>query len=342
MKTTTAPSGLLLINLGTPDGPDPASVRRYLREFLSDPRVVDLNPVARSLLLNLVILPFRPRKAAQAYELVWTDAGSPLLVHSLALRDRVRERLGASWRVELGMRYGRPSIRQALESLVAQGVGRLVVLPLYPQQAQSTTGSSIAHVYELAANMTNVPPLEVLAPFHDAPGFIDAFAREGRPVIERLRADHVLFSFHGVPERHVERSHAPGTNCESEACAERWGEANRHCYRAQSYRTARLIAEALELGAGGWSVSFQSRLGRTPWLTPYTDVVVPELAARGVRRLAVYSPSFVADCLETLEEIAIRAREQFLSAGGEELALVPSLNASEAWVEAVARLVPRV
>jgi ferrochelatase len=330
--------GLLLCNLGTPDAPTPRAVRRYLREFLSDPRVLDMNPVGRALLLNLVILPLRPRKSAEAYSKIWTERGSPLLVHGEALAAAVRARLGSDWVVELGMRYGQPGIAAALARLRAAGVARVVVLPLYPQYATSTTASTVDQVRRLAA-----PSGEALAfvdPFYDHPAFLDAFASVGRPVLEAEAPDHVLMSFHGLPERHLRKADASGRHCLVAAdCCDRIGPANRDCYRAHCLATARALAGRLGLADGGWSVSFQSRLGRTPWIRPYTDVTIAGLAAQGKRRLVVFCPAFVADCLETLEEIGIRAREQFLAAGGERLALVPSLNAHPAWVDAIIRIV---
>jgi ferrochelatase len=333
------PTGILLVNLGTPDAPLPADVRRYLREFLSDPRVIDVPAVGRWLLLNLFILPFRPRKSAEAYAKVWTEAGSPLLVHSLALRDRLRERLPGV-PIELGMRYGRPSLGEALERLRAATVERIVVAPLYPQYASSATGSSLEAVYREAARRWNVPSFAVVPPFYDDAAFLEAGVAVARPHLDAFRPDHVLFSFHGLPERQIRRSDETGTHClASEACCAAVGPANRHCYRAQCFATARGLAAGLGLKADAWSVSFQSRLGRTPWIRPYTDVVLPELAQRGVRRVAVLCPAFVADCLETLEEIGLRARAQFREAGGEDLLLVPSLNAEPAWVEALLRLI---
>ncbi|MFN7133932.1 MAG: ferrochelatase [Myxococcales bacterium] len=335
-------NGLLLINLGTPDAPTTPAVRRYLREFLSDPRVIDLSPVGRWLLLNLVILPFRPAKSAHAYQKVWTDRGSPLLFHSVDFTEKVRARLGARWKVELGMRYGAPSLASALEKLKAAHVERLVVLPLYPQYSSAANGSSLEEIFRVLGPLPAVPPLLALEEFFDDPGFIDAFAAVGRPVLDEKRPDHVLFSFHGLPERQVKATESvPGHCAFDEGCCARISEANRHCYRAQSFATARLIAERLGLPAERWSVSFQSRLGRTPWIKPYTDEVLPALRARGVRRVAVFCPAFVADCLETLEEIAIRAREDFLSQGGEDLTLVPSLNATDAWVDAAVAMVRR-
>jgi ferrochelatase len=338
-----APTGLLLINLGTPDEPTTGPVRRYLRQFLSDPRVVDINPVGRWLLLNLIILPTRPAKSAHAYRTIWDPKrGSPLLYHSRDLTAAVAQRLGDGWRVELAMRYGNPSIESGLAALRAAGCDRIVALPLFPQYASSSTGSAVEELLRHAGAAWNVPWLEIVPPFWDEPGFLDAFAEVGRAPIAELSADHVLFSFHGLPERQIRKSDDTGAHClASPSCCDRMVDANRNCYRAQSYATARGIAERLGLAADRYSVSFQSRLGRTPWIKPYTDVVLDELAARGVKRLAVYSPAFVADCLETLEELRIRAREQFLAAGGEELVLIPSLNATPPWADTVAALARR-
>jgi len=333
-------TGLLLCNLGTPDEPTPGAVRCYLREFLSDPRVLDINPVGRWLLLNLVILPRRPQQSAEAYRKIWTGRGSPLLFHGEDLARAVRERLGAGWVVELGMRYGRPSLAFALEKLRQAGAERVVVFPLYPQEASSTTGSTIEAVRRAANRLGDPPTLSFVDAFYDRPGFLDAFAAVGRPVLAAELPDHVLMSFHGLPERHLRKADASGRHCLATAdCCARIAEVNRHCYRAQCFATARALAARLGLGDGAWSVSFQSRLGRTPWIRPYTDATIAELAARGKKRLVVFCPAFVADCLETLEEIGIRGRAQLLAAGGEELTLVPSLNASPAWADALVEIV---
>jgi ferrochelatase len=336
MADADRPAGALLVNLGTPEAPRPPEVRRYLREFLSDPRVLDIPPLARWLLLEGVILRVRPRQSAEAYAQVWTETGSPLLAHGRALRDAVATALGPDHPVELAMRYGEPSIVAALGRLSAADVSRIVVLPLFPQYASSSGGSASARVMEVAGSLWNVPPLEILGEFPEDPGFVAAFADIARETLAGFDADHVLFSYHGLPERHVRKSDPTGVHClASDTCCDTLVAANRRCYRAQCHATTRALAAALELAPGSFSVSFQSRLGRTPWILPYTDLVLPELAARGVKRLAVLCPSFVADCLETLEEIGIRARAQWLELGGDELRLVPSLNAHPRWVEAV-------
>jgi ferrochelatase len=335
--------GLLLLNLGTPDEPTTPAVRRYLRQFLSDPRVLDINPLGRAALLNLVILPRRPARSAEAYRKIWDPTrGSPLLFHSQDLTARVADALGPAWQVELAMRYGRPTIAEGLDRLLSAGAGRLVVFPLFPQYAASSTGSALEAVLGRLAARWNVPPVMVVPPFYDDPGFIEAFRAVGAPVLADKAPDHVLFSFHGLPERHMRKSDESGEHCfATESCCDRIESSNRNCYRAQCFATARALSAALRLAPDRWAVTFQSRLGRTPWIRPYTDVVIPELAAGGARKLVVFSPAFVADCLETLEEIGIRAREQFAAAGGQELTLVPSLNATPAWVSTVVDLARR-
>jgi ferrochelatase len=336
---TSPPVGVLLVNLGTPDAPQAPEVRRYLREFLSDPRVLDISPVGRWLLLNLIILPTRPARSAEAYRKVWGPDGSPLLVHSKALTGRVRA-AAPEFVVELAMRYGNPSIAAGLAALRARGCERLVVFPLYPQYAASSTGSTVEAVYRTAAAEWNTPYITVVPPFYDDPGFIDAFAQVGAPVLAELAPDHVLYSFHGLPERHMHKSDVSGSHClRRDDCCAAIVAANRHCYRAQCYATARALTARLGLDPAATSVSFQSRLGRAVWIRPYTDIVLPELARRGVKRVAVFCPAFVADCLETLEEIGMRAEADFRAAGGEALRLVPSLNAHPAWVDAAVRLI---
>jgi ferrochelatase len=336
----TRPIGLLLINVGTPTAPETGPVRAYLREFLSDPRVIDIPAIARWLLLNLIILPTRPAKSAAAYRKIWGQDGSPLMVHHLALAQALQDELGDGVLVVPAMRYGAPSIASGLERLKQAGIDRILVLPLYPQYSSAATGSTLEVVFSQAAKLWNVPSLQVLPPFYDDPGFIGAVASQSRPVLERLQPDHVLFSFHGVPERQVKKSDDTGSHCLAKGdCCETIGTQNQYCYRAHCVQTAKLTAAQLGLQPEQWSIAFQSRLGRTPWITPFTDVVIDEMPAKGIKRLAVVSPSFTADCLETLEEIGMRAVADFKAKGGEALELVPSLNAEPVWVEAVARMV---
>lgn len=328
--------GLLLINVGTPDAPHTKEVRRYLAEFLGDPRVIDTSALVRWLLLHGYVLRTRPARSAEAYRKIWLPEGSPLLHHCKSLQTAVADALAGEYVVELAMRYGAPSIEHALERLRARGIDALTVFPLYPQYASSSTGTSLERVFDEVGKKWNVLPVSVVPPFFAADGFLDAYAEVGRPVLETLSPDHVLFSFHGLPERQILKSDASQTHClKSDHCCDALGENNRWCYRAQAFATARALASRLDLPKEKWTVTFQSRLGRTPWLRPFTDVVVPELAGKGTKRLAVFCPAFVADCLETVEEIGIRARASFISAGGEELKLVPSLNATPAWVKAV-------
>jgi len=330
-------TGVLLLNLGTPRSPETGDVRRYLREFLSDPRVIDLAAPARWALVNLVIAPLRAPRSAALYQKVWSSEGSPLLSNGLALRAALAAGLGAGHVVELGMRYGEPSIAGALERLCDAGVARIVALPLFPQYASSSLGSALARVFELAGARNNVPPLEAQGEFYDAPGFIAALAEIARPRLAAFRPDHVLFSYHGLPERHVRASDPTGRHClGAETCCDAMGSANARCYRAQCHATTRALAGALGLAPESFSLAFQSRLGREPWIRPYTDVRLPELARAGVKRLAVLCPSFAADCLETLEEIGIRGAEQWREAGGEALELVPCANAHPAFVRFLA------
>jgi ferrochelatase len=334
-------TGVLLVNLGTPDAPQTPEVRRYLREFLGDPRVIDINPVGRWLLVNLIIAPFRSPKSAEAYQKVWTEDGSPLLVHGKALTSEVQARL-KDVPVELAMRYGNPSVRSGLERLRERGCTRVIALPLYPQYADSTTESSIEKIREEAAKAWETPILTFVDPFYDDEAFVRAFATVGKPVLDELQPDHVLFSYHGLPERHVLKTDPTGSHCLASAdCCQAIGDANARCYRAQCFATSRALARELGLEPDTWTVAFQSRLGRDEWIKPYTTQTVEALAQAGKKRLAVFCPAFVADCLETIEEIGMRAEEDFRAAGGEALRLVPSLNAEPAWADAVVDLIER-
>jgi ferrochelatase len=340
--------GLLLLNLGTPDEPTSEKVRVYLREFLMDPYVVDIPYPFRWLLVHGAVLPRRPKASAAAYRQIWSERGSPLLEHLDALVARVRELAQASrWHVEGGMRYGNPSIGRALESFRERRIDDVVVLPLYPQYSLAATESSVRFTREAAARVAPGMRLSFVPAFYGDAGFIQAFARIAREALSGFAYDHLLFSFHGLPERQVRKTDralaagGPAHCLASPGCCDRIVEANRDCYRAQCYATARSLAQELGLSPDRYTVCFQSRLGRTPWIRPYTDAMYAELASRGVRRVAVMCPAFVADCLETLEEVRIRGRADFRRLGGEELRLVPSLNSSPEWAQAVLALAER-
>jgi len=331
--------GLLLINLGTPASASAADVRSYLREFLWDPRVIDIPAWRRWLVLNLLILPVRPRQSARAYSKIWTERGSPLLFHGQDLAAKVQERFGEVAVVDLAMRYGRPSIPEVLERLCRRGISRIVVFPLYPQYSSASTGSSLEKVFSAASKQWNVPYIQVVPPFYDHPAFIAACTDQARPVIREVGPEKVFFSFHGLPERQIHKGDRSGTYClRGGDCCDRITEINADCYRAQCYQTTRLLAESLHVPEEKRVTCFQSRLGRTPWIRPYTDEVLNEAATRGVKRAVILSPAFVADCLETLEELGMRAAEDWRAFGGERLDLVPSLNASDSWGDAVARI----
>ncbi len=331
--------GLLLINLGTPESAKPSDVRTYLREFLSDPRVIDIGGFRRWLLLNLVILPFRPRRSAEAYEKIWTERGSPLLFHGRDLAAKVQARCGDGIVVELAMRYGNPSIEEVLLRFKKRGVDRIVVFPLYPQYSSAATGSSIEKVWEVSSRAWNTPYIQIVPPFYEHPAFISACVGVARPILDAAPWEKVLFSFHGLPERHCLKSDETGAHClKSQGCCDRIVEANRNCYRAQCFATARALAAGLGVPADRSVVCFQSRLGRTPWIRPYTDEIVVELPRQGIKRAIILSSAFVADCLETLEELGIRAVESFKSAGGESLSVVPSVNSEDAWADGVVAL----
>lgn len=331
--------GVLLVNTGSPDAAETRETRAFLRRFLSDPRVMDMNPVGRWCLLNFVILPFRPRRSAEAYRQIWTDEGSPLLMHSRACRDGLQDALSEA-EVAVGMAYGTPSVTEAMDQLIDRRVSRIVVVPMFPQYASATCGSILEAVYTAAAGKTNVPALSVVPPFFDDDAFLDACAEVARGELDGFGPDHVLLSFHGLPERHVFKSDPTGGHClKKDDCCDGYRDANPNCYRAHCFATAKGIVKRLALREGEFSISFQSKLGGGVWLAPATGERVRQLASGGVKRLAVLTPAFVADCLETLEEIGIRAKNGFLDAGGSAFHLVPSLNSHPAWIGVLAGLV---
>jgi ferrochelatase len=330
---------LLLINLGSPASTEVADVRRYLDQFLMDPYVVDLPWPLRRLLVSLILLK-RPAQSAHAYASIWWDEGSPLIV----LSRRLQQAMAAHWPhgpVELGMRYGEPSIENALLRLAEQGVKRVTLAPLYPQFADSTTTTALEEVRRVVRERTLALQFASLPPFYDQPEYLDALVASARPHLEQ-DFDHLLLSFHGIPERHIRKLvQDPNHDLNATSSAGVDAETLALCYRSQCLRTAELFAERAGLPAGKWSVSFQSRLGRTKWIEPYTEARLDELGKAGVKKLLVMCPAFVADCIETLEEIGQRGLEQFREAGGEELVLVPCVNDHPQWVEALQTLCER-
>ncbi|TMU79118.1 ferrochelatase [Pseudomonas fluorescens] len=331
---------LLLVNLGSPASTSVADVRSYLNQFLMDPYVIDLPWPVRRLLVSLILIK-RPEQSAHAYASIWWDEGSPLVV----LSRRLQQQMTSQWThgpVELAMRYGEPSIETCLLKLVAAGHKRITLAPLYPQFADSTTTTVIEEAKRVIRQKKLDVQLSVLQPFYDQPEYLDALVESARPHLQQ-DFDHLLLSFHGLPERHLTKLDPTGNHCfKSDDCCKNASPAVlATCYRAQCLRTAALFAERMGLPDGKWSVSFQSRLGRAKWIEPYTEARLDELGKSGVKKLLVMCPAFVADCIETLEEIGDRGKEQFREAGGEELVLVPCLNDDRQWAKALATLCER-
>jgi ferrochelatase len=325
--------GVLLINLGTPDSCEEADVKNYLREFLFDPYVIDINPIARWLLLNLIILPRRPKQSAAAYKSIWTEQGSPLLVNSQQLADNAQKKLGDEYQVSLGMRYGSPSIAKAVESL--QHCERIIMIPLFPQYSLAATESAIQKAWPAIDGHWQRNQVNLIRDFYSAPGFIAAQASlitNQLPLGVLPESAKLMFSYHGLPERHIRKTTNCTTVCNMASACPKISQVTADCYRAQCYATTRAIVKKLDLSADRHLTCFQSRLGRTPWIHPYTDEMFIDLAKDGTKHLYVICPSFVSDCLETLEEIAIRGLEQWQEAGGETLTLIPCLNSESDWL----------
>ncbi len=331
--------GVLLINLGTPDSYETADVRKYLREFLMDRRVIDIPYFRRWMLVNGIIAPTRAPKSAEIYKEVWTDEGSPLLVYGQRVKELLQQVLGNEYLVALGMRYGNPSIKEALEELRSAQVSEITVIPLYPQYASATTGSTIEKLNEELSTWELVPSLHIVSQFLEHPLFVKAFAEVGRKYLEEKEYDHILFSYHGLPERQILKASCDNYCQLNDKCCSVYHSKNQFCYRAQCYQTTRLLAEALNIPEEKYSVCFQSRLGKTPWIQPYIEDVVPELPKQGKKKVLAFSPAFVADCLETTIEIGEEFKEEFLEAGGEEWQLVESLNDNPLWIDCLKALV---
>jgi len=328
---------ILIVNLGTPNSYSVKDVRIFLREFLMDPLVVDMPIIARWLLVNLVIVPFRGPKSAKEYKQLWTELGSPLKVHSEQLLEKLISKSKGTYEIELGMRYQNPSIIYALEKLRQKQCDEILVIPLFPQYAEATSLSVIRKVEEDLYEMDWNVPVRFIRSFADNSAFIQAIVSQAAKLGSEIEFDHTLFSYHGIPERQLIKSQA-GTSrssCLTQSCCDQYTNKNEECYRAQCFETSRVLAKQLNLTASQYSVCFQSRQGRIPWTQPYIDDVIKQLAKEGKKDLRVFSPAFVADCLETEIEIGHTYKNLFKSLGGNSLTLVPSLNASDEWVDAL-------
>lgn len=326
--------GILLVNLGTPDDPSTGSVRVYLRQFLLDGRVIDIPYILRQILVRLIIAPFRARSSAKLYKQLWTENGSPLKYYGERVKSMLQDKLPDNYFVELGMRYQNPSIDVALNKLRDQKVDRIVVFPMFPQYASASTGSALQEVMDVVSKWLTIPAVSFISSYHDDDNMIEVYADNARKM-DMPQYDHYLFSFHGIPQRHLRNSDCNNYCLKSKDCCFTINENNKMCYSAQCYNTADAIATKLNLTKDQYSVSFQSRLGKDPWTEPFTPDKLEELVQKGVKRLLVFSPSFVADCLETTIEIDFEYKEEFEEMGGEHLDLVPSLNDNPKWVDAI-------
>ncbi len=332
-------TGVLLINLGTPDSPKTSDVRKYLTQFLNDKRVIDIHPVARFILVNGVIVPFRSSKSAKLYQHIWTKEGSPLLINSTKMKTLLQKELGDSCVVELGMRYQSPSLESALDKLRMVQVDKIIIIPLYPQYASSSTGSSIEEAIRVIQKWEIIPSVKIISRFYDNPDFIAACKSVAKKfVIEDY--DYVIFSYHGLPVRHIIKGsvHYGANTCTMGSCCDSINNNNKYCYRANCFETSRQLVKQLQIPEGKYETTFQSRLD-DKWIKPYSDKVIEKKAKEGIKKILIFSPAFVADCLETLYEIGTEYNELFKKHGGEKIQLVESLNDNSEWIEALKKMV---
>lgn len=327
--------GVLLVNLGSPDSTDPKDVKKYLGEFLMDERVIDVPLWARTLLVKGIVLNTRPKKSAEAYSKIWWEEGSPLIVISERLQDKIKQKVDVP--VSLAMRYGSPSLYTGLKELDEQGVDEVLIIPLYPQFAMATTETILVLAEELRQAHFSHMRFSDIPAFYNKPEYIEVLATSIAEKLEGLDYEHLLFSYHGVPERHIRKSDVTKSHCKIDgSCCKTPSAAHQFCYRHQCYDTTRQVAEKLNLKPESYSTSFQSRLGFDPWLKPYTDRTIERLGKEGVKKMAIVTPAFVSDCLETLEEIAMEGEEIFHEMGGKEFTTIPCLNDRDDWVHVMA------
>jgi len=324
--------GILLNNLGSPDSTEIKDVKTYLDEFLMDERVIDIDYWKRFILIKGIILNFRPKKSAKAYRKIWWDEGSPLVVISERFTKKIKQKINIP--IELAMRYGSMSMEKGIKNLVDKGVTEILLVPLYPHYAMSSYETVVVKAEEIIAkNYPNVI-LDVLPPFYNKPDYIKAMSDNIANHLKGFDFDHVLFSYHGIPERHIKKSDPTKSHCKLDgSCCERNSVAHHTCYRHQCFETTKAIAKELGLDESNHSNSFQSRLLKDPWLKPYTDFELEKFPELGKKKLAVVTPAFVSDCLETLEEIAMEGKEEFLEAGGTDYKHIPCMNDNDDWVD---------
>ena len=332
-----AQRAILLLNLGSPDSTSVPDVKRYLREFLGDERVIDRPGSAflRSVLVNGIIIPFRAKNSAHAYSTIWTDAGSPLIVTSKLTQAALQKRLSAP--VDLAMNYGNPSIPDAVRRLIAAGVNEVLLFPQYPHYAMSSWETVVVKVRRVAAELAPTMKVACAQPFYAEPDYIDALVASARPYLAQPH-DHLMFSYHSIPQRHLTKGDSSKAHClVTPDCCNTCSPAHATCYKAQVTRTTQLFAQRAGLDPARWSIAFQSRIAGEPWLTPYTDFELKRLAGEGRKRMLVMTPAFVTDCLETLEEIRVRGAEEFEEAGGESFTAIPCLNDHPAYIDFLAK-----
>ena len=321
---------VLILNLGSPDSPSIPEVRRYLKEFLLDERVMDSSPLVRNLVVRGCILPKRPRRTAEAYAKIWTDRGSPLIAISRRVRKKVRDRVEMP--VELAMRYGNPSIPDALNRIVQMGIEHLFIMPLYPHYAMSSYETVVVKVEACIREMSPQLKRSFLQPFYRDADYIEALSQSMAPHLSE-DLDKILFSYHGLPERHLKKTDPSRHHClVTPDCCSVSHPAHATCYRHQCFKTTEMVCRKLGIPDRRQAISFQSRLGRDPWLKPYTDLALRDFPGKGIRKIAVLCPAFVTDCLETLEEIDLAGRKEFLAAGGESFTMIPCLNDQPVWI----------
>lgn len=328
---------VLLINLGTPDSPSVKDVRKYLFEFLNDPRVIDINPIARFFLVNFIIVPFRAPKSAKIYKELWTKDGSPIMIYGESVRGKLQKELGNDFEVELAMRYQNPGLDEVCARMEKRGYNKIIILPLFPQYASASTGSAVEKVMKLISKWWVIPEIKIISQFYNDEYYLNCVIEQSKKY-NLDEYDHILFSYHGLPVRQVDKVYSDGKPCSDHKCEEEINEDNKYCYKAACYATTRLLAQKLNLPKARYTVCFQSRLDKD-WLEPFSDKVIVEWAKKGAKKLLVFSPAFVADCLETIVEIGIEYQKLFKEHGGEKVQLVESLNDHPMWIDALKKIV---